>query len=308
MRFLYIRPLDRYLTLTRERDVIELPIEDDLDINGWDIAKALTLLGKANPVLFEWLASPIRYRADEEPVRMVQAFAGRVAHRTAATHHDRSLAAGNLRRHIDGQDRVRLKKYFYGIRNLHVRTISGSGPWLSAHPPLEWNVELARWLDERFSFARPSRRQAGTPDIPRPSRRPAFGTVEDRTFGVLLDSSGSMDRVLLGKALGAIASYATAKDVRHVRVVFCDAATYDQCYVDVLEIVGRLTVRGRGGTVLQPGIDLLEDAEDFPRDAPLLVITDGYCDTMSIRRDHALPIPAGGHLSIVPRGPVFRVR
>ncbi|MBP2230408.1 putative metal-dependent peptidase [Azospirillum agricola] len=184
-----------------------------------------------------------------------------------------------------------------------------------AHPPLEWDVELARWFDERFSpietvrsFARPSRRQAGTPDIPRPSRRPALGSVEDRSFGVLLDSSGSMDRILLGKALGAIASYATAKDVRHVRVVFCDAAAYDQGYLDVVEIASRLTVRGRGGTVLQPGIDLLEDAEDFPKDAPLLIITDGECDRLTIRRDHALLIPAGRPLPFAPRGPVFRVR
>ncbi|WP_083897264.1 nucleotidyltransferase domain-containing protein [Azospirillum sp. B506] len=116
VRFLYVRPLDRYLSLTRERDVIELPIEDDLDINGWDIAKALTLLGKANPVLFEWLASPIRYRTDGEALRLVQAFASRVAHRTAAIHHYRSLAAANLRRHIDGREPVRLKKYFYAVR------------------------------------------------------------------------------------------------------------------------------------------------------------------------------------------------
>ncbi len=184
-----------------------------------------------------------------------------------------------------------------------------------AHPPIDWDVELGRWFDERFSpvetvrsFARPNRRQAATPDIPRPSRRPAIGEEEDRTFGVLLDSSGSMDRILLGKALGAIASYAAAKDVRHVRVVFCDAAPYDQGYMDVLEIAGRLTVRGRGGTVLQPGIDLLQQAEDFPRDAPLLVITDGDCDALAIRREHALLIPAGARLPFLPRGPVFRVR
>ncbi len=47
---------------------------------------------------------------------MVQAFASRVAHRTTAIHHYRSLAAGNLKRHIDGRDRVRLKKYFYAVR------------------------------------------------------------------------------------------------------------------------------------------------------------------------------------------------
>ena len=60
--------------------------------------------------------------------------------------------------------------------------------------------------------------------------------------------------------------------------------------------------------MLQPGIDLLEDAEDFPKDAPLLVITDGECDRLTIRRDHALLIPAGRPLPFVPRGPVFRVR
>ncbi len=116
VRFLYVRPLDWYLSLTRGRDVIELPIEDELDVNGWDIAKALTLLGKANPVLFEWLASPIRYRADDDALRALHDFAGRIGHRTAATHHYRSLAEGNLRRHIDGRDRVRLKKYFYALR------------------------------------------------------------------------------------------------------------------------------------------------------------------------------------------------
>lgn len=116
VRFLYVRPLDWYLSLTRGRDVIELPIDGELDVNGWDIAKALTLLGKANPVLFEWLASPIRYRADGPALRALQDFAARVGHRTAATHHYRSLAEGNLRRHIDGRDRVRLKKYFYALR------------------------------------------------------------------------------------------------------------------------------------------------------------------------------------------------
>ena len=45
-----------------------------------------------------------------------------------------------------------------------------------------------------------------------------------RTFGVILDTSGSMDTKLLGKALGAIASYSVARDVPFVRVVFCETA------------------------------------------------------------------------------------
>jgi predicted metal-dependent peptidase len=124
---------------------------------------------------------------------------------------------------------------------------------------------------------------------------------------VVLDTSGSMDSQLLGMALGAIASYATARDVPKARVVFCDAAAYDAGYLAVEDIAGRVQVRGRGGTELQPGITLLERADDFPVDAPILVITDGYCDIVRIRRDHAFLVPEGARLPFTPKGPVFRL-
>jgi hypothetical protein len=63
-----------------------------------------------------------------------------------------------------------------------------------------------------------------------------------------------MDRTLLAKALGAIASYSMSRDVPLARVVFCDAHPYDQGYMPPEEIAGRVKVRGRGGTVLQPGV------------------------------------------------------
>ena len=68
MRFLYVRPRDGYLSidLERRRDVIERPIEGVLDINGWDLRKALQLMRKSNPPLFEWLHSPLAYRAQAE--------------------------------------------------------------------------------------------------------------------------------------------------------------------------------------------------------------------------------------------------
>lgn len=56
VRFIYCHPLPWYLSLRDRRDVIELPIKDDLDINGWDLRKALRLMQKGNPVLYEWLA------------------------------------------------------------------------------------------------------------------------------------------------------------------------------------------------------------------------------------------------------------
>jgi predicted metal-dependent peptidase len=69
-------------------------------------------------------------------------------------------------------------------------------------------------------------------------------------------------------------------------------------------------VRGRGGTALQPGIDLLERAPDFPPDGPLLVITDGDCDRLRLHRDHAILLPEGKRLPFVPgpHGRVFRLR
>ncbi|TRO60898.1 DUF2201 family putative metallopeptidase [Streptomyces sp. IB201691-2A2] len=184
-----------------------------------------------------------------------------------------------------------------------------------SHPPLPWDAQLARWFDEFVprpepvrTYARPARRQAATPDIPRAGRYFPPEEIARCTFGVVLDTSGSMDRTLLGKALGAIASYAEARDVPAARVVFCDAAPHDAGFLPVTEIAGRVRVHGRGGTVLQPGIDLLHRAEDFPPGAPILVITDGWCDVLRVRREHAYLIPQGSSLPFTARGPVFRVR
>lgn len=184
-----------------------------------------------------------------------------------------------------------------------------------AQPPIPWDVELAEWFDEHFapiemrrSYARPSRRQSTTPDIPRPRWVPKPDALDGRTFGVVLDTSGSMDRMLLAKALGAIASYSVSRDVPAARVVFCDAAAYDQGYMPPDDIAAKVKIRGRGGTVLQPAIDLLEQAEDFPKKGPILIITDGQCDAVRIRRDHAFLMPEGAHLPFVPVGRVFRIR
>lgn len=183
-----------------------------------------------------------------------------------------------------------------------------------SQPPIGWDVELAEWFDNYFrplekrrSYARISRRQSATPDIPRPLWLPLNGSLKGRTFGVILDTSGSMDRLLLAKALGAIASYCISRDVPAVRVVFCDAVTYDQGYLLPEIIADRVKVKGRGGTVLQPGINLLENTEDFPKSGPLLIITDGYCDRLKTSREHAFLIPKGRHLPFEPKGKVFRI-
>lgn len=188
-----------------------------------------------------------------------------------------------------------------------------------SQPPIPWDVKLAHWFDERFappeprrSYARPSRRQSATPDNPRPSKvKPTEEERRSRVFGVLLDTSGSMAPQLLGKSLGAIASYALARDVSAVRLICCDAHAFDSGWVQPEDLLERFAVRGRGGTVLQPGLDLLRDLAargDFPKNGPLLVITDGDCeDQLSTAMDHAYLLPEGGHLPFRARGEVFYV-
>jgi predicted nucleotidyltransferase len=63
VRFLYARPVEWYLSIDLEhrRDVIEVPIAGNLDINGWDLRKALQLFRRSNLPLLEWLGSPIVY-------------------------------------------------------------------------------------------------------------------------------------------------------------------------------------------------------------------------------------------------------
>ena len=175
-------------------------------------------------------------------------------------------------------------------------------------------MRLAQWLDAFFAplertrtYARPSRRQAATPDIPRPRVHPPDVPVVERTFGVVIDTSGSMPSELLGKALGAVASYAASREVRAVRVVFCDAAAHDAGYLEAETIADRVRVVGRGGTVLQPGIDLLETAADFPKDGPILVVTDARCDRFRVAREHAVLVPPGARLPMLARGPVFEM-
>ena len=183
-------------------------------------------------------------------------------------------------------------------------------------PVVPWDVELAHWFDARFapiekrrSYARMSRRQSAAPDIPLPALVVPEAAQRSRTFGVVLDTSGSMERGLLAKSLGTIASYAIAHEVAAVRVVFCDASAYDEGWLRPEDIARSVKIRGRGGTVLQPGVDLLESATDFPKTGPMLILTDAFCEPdLIVRRDHAFVVPLGARLPFSPRGPVFEVR
>ncbi|HRZ23930.1 MAG TPA: nucleotidyltransferase domain-containing protein [Candidatus Contendobacter sp.] len=119
VRFIYIHPRDWYLSIDLEhrRDVIERPIEDVLDINGWDLRKALQLMQKSNPPLFEWLHSPIVYRAHPGFREALLALTPAYYSPLGCAWHYLHMARGNDRAYLQGEQ-ARLKKYLYVLRPL----------------------------------------------------------------------------------------------------------------------------------------------------------------------------------------------
>ncbi len=116
VRFVYVRTLSEYLKLQQTRDVIEWQLDDVLDINGWDLRKALQLMHNSNPSIFEWCASPVVYRstaAFEELKEIRNAYYSP----KKSLYHYWHMASHNYQSYLQGEE-VRIKKYFYVIRPL----------------------------------------------------------------------------------------------------------------------------------------------------------------------------------------------
>ena len=116
VRFIYCHPPAWYLTLNEGRDTLNFPVDDELDLAGWELRKALRLLRGSNASVFEWLQSPVIYhealdfRARLAPV-LPLAF-----NLKAGLHH----YLGQLRRGVEEDlvgDEVRLKRLFYALRS-----------------------------------------------------------------------------------------------------------------------------------------------------------------------------------------------
>lgn len=114
VRFIYVRPPEFYLKLEKTRDVIELPINDMLDINGWDLNKTLRLLHSSNPTLFEWMSSPVIYRQTEF-IDQLRPMMDTYFSCKSGLYHYLSMAERNYKEFLQG-DSVKVKKYFYVLR------------------------------------------------------------------------------------------------------------------------------------------------------------------------------------------------
>lgn len=115
VRFIYIRRPEDYLRVSKLRDVIEVPISDELDISGWDLSKALGLLRKSNPPLLEWLQSPIVYSEFDGFKKSFWNLANEYFCPRSCMYHYMSMADRNRRSYLE-TELIRLKRYFYMLR------------------------------------------------------------------------------------------------------------------------------------------------------------------------------------------------
>jgi predicted nucleotidyltransferase/aspartyl/asparaginyl beta-hydroxylase (cupin superfamily) len=115
VRFVYARRAPWYLSIYPGRDVVETPIEQEMDVNGWDLRKALHLILKSNAVISEWLETPIVYRRDASAVSRLRRFADRVLNPRALTYHYVHLAQRQVATKL-ARDQIALKRYFYALR------------------------------------------------------------------------------------------------------------------------------------------------------------------------------------------------
>ncbi|NHB88044.1 nucleotidyltransferase domain-containing protein [Photorhabdus tasmaniensis] len=144
VRFIYVHTPSWYLRVDPPRDVIELPISDELDICGWELRKTLGLLKRANPTLMEWTDSPVVYHEDTEFMTALRALLPDYFSNNKARYHYLSMAKKNFRGYLQGE-KIRLKKYLYVLRPLlAVRWIeAGKGV-----PPMCFDVLLAETVKD----------------------------------------------------------------------------------------------------------------------------------------------------------------
>ncbi|RUT30553.1 nucleotidyltransferase domain-containing protein [Paenibacillus zeisoli] len=144
VRFIYIREVEWYLSIHEKRDVIERPISDLLDINGWDLKKALYLFRKSNPPLLEWLQSPIQYLETSTVAEQIRRISPLTFSPRSCMYHYLNMARGNFRDYLTG-DTVRIKKYFYVLRPLL------ACGWIERNgtmPPMEFDYLVRELIPE----------------------------------------------------------------------------------------------------------------------------------------------------------------
>lgn len=221
-RFVFVRPVGQHLTPWTPRDVIEFPPDGDLDVNGWDLGKALRLMLKGNAVIIEWLCSPIVYRGEAWFRDGFLALAGQSATRDAIGRHYLHLGERQRRVYFADDASVPLKKIFYALRPaaaarwLRQRPEASVAPMhfptlmAESDPPAEVR-DIVADLMERKALSR----ELGEAPLPRPIAafidmefvlaRTAFPLTRLQPRDGIVDAAGEFYRSVVTRLDGGVA-------------------------------------------------------------------------------------------------------
>jgi predicted metal-dependent peptidase len=175
-------------------------------------------------------------------------------------------------------------------------------------PPPSWTVLLQRSVasltrTER-TWLRPSRRMSALaaadgfwPElVTMPGRRVVLGGQ----LVAVVDTSGSIDELTLGRFIGAVASAAAAENIEQVRLMQADSEiTSDEVFTPAELLTEKIAIRGRGGTNFIPALTrLIEESRRQVERFSVVYLTD--LDGMLPRSREARSLDV---LWVVPRKP-----
>ena len=138
VHFVYVHPEDWYLSLNSGRDVIEVKGEMDrkLELVGWDLKKAMTLMAKGNATVAEWLDSPLYYVADNDYFGEFYKLKGKAFNRISVMAHYAGVAWKNDLRLLERKGYT-LKHFLYYLRGILSAQYAFE---YNDYPPVNWDA------------------------------------------------------------------------------------------------------------------------------------------------------------------------
>lgn len=152
VRFIYVRPMEDYLRLNEPRDIIEWQLDDVLDVNGWDLKKALIQFRRGNATLFEWSNSPVIYKRTDAWDKIYDVAKSYFSAKTSIYHY--YATAKNTYESYLQDNLIRYKKYFYALR-----------PLLACKYIEEYNCPPPVLFDERLKLSLPKELKDGIDNL-----------------------------------------------------------------------------------------------------------------------------------------------
>ncbi len=143
VRFIYVKPKKHYLHINEQPDFFDFPINNELDINGWDLKKFLKLLYASNATPFEWMQSPIIYQKEENSFNLIKELLLNYFCQQTLVHHYLGLVHKKME--VLNEENIRLKDFFYIYRSLLAARFAIES---NQFPPMEFSKLMSLIDDE----------------------------------------------------------------------------------------------------------------------------------------------------------------